>query len=142
VRGWFRRRPYRSSKPVIRFCGSGAETDFTRGKLSAATKEALMSDYRNYGGDPNDPLNRNFGYEPATQGSAWGWIIGAAFLVIVLALAFGMSHEPKRVASNDATAPSATHPATPNGANPAQPAAPGLMPPAQAPAPSFAPNRP
>jgi len=73
-----------------------------------------MSDYRNYGGDPNDPLHRNFGYEPTARGGAWGWIIGAAFLVVVLVLAFGMSHEPKRVASNNVTPPSATYPATPS----------------------------
>jgi hypothetical protein len=102
-----------------------------------------MSDYRNYGGDPNDPLNRNFGYEPAARDSAWGWIAGAAFVLIVLVLAFGMSHGSKRVASNDVAPPAATHPAAPIGINPAQPAAPGLVPPpAQAPTPSSAPNRP
>jgi len=32
----------------------------------------------------------NRGYEPADRtGTSWGWIAGAVFLVIILALAFG-----------------------------------------------------
>jgi hypothetical protein len=100
-----------------------------------------MSDFRNYN-DPNDPLNRNMGYEPEARDSAWGWIAVAVCLVIILAIAFGASREPSRVASNDVAPPAATHPAgPPNAANPAAP--PGLVPPpAPAQAPSFAPNRP
>ena len=50
-----------------------------------------MSDYR----DPNDPMFGNRGYAPADRTStSWGWIAGAVFLVIVLALAFGVGHEP------------------------------------------------
>jgi hypothetical protein len=85
-----------------------------------------MSDYR----DPNDPMFRNAGYEPAERnsGTSWGWIAGAVFLVIVLALAFGVGHEPSRVASN---AP------PPETSAPPPSALPGLTPP-----PSQAPNRP
>ena len=83
-----------------------------------------MSDYR----DPNDPM---YGYEPADRTMGWGWIAGAAFLVImILAVAFGVGHEPTRVASNNATPPQTTAPAAP-------PTMPGLTPP-----PSQAPNRP
>ncbi len=84
-----------------------------------------MSDYR----DPNDPL-RNTGYEPTSgTNSTWGWLAAAAFLVIVLAIAFGVGREPSRVASNDTTPPAATHITPPAGAiNPAPPAAPGLTP--------------
>ena len=60
-----------------------------------------MSDYR----DRNDPLYGNPSYEPieSRSGVEWGWIAGAAvFLVIVGAVAFGVAHEPSRVASNDA----------------------------------------
>jgi hypothetical protein len=86
-----------------------------------------MSDYR----DPNDPMFGNRGYEPADRTStSWGWIAGAVFLVIVLALAFGVGREPSRVASNNVTPPQATSPATPL-------TVPGLTPP-----PSQAPNRP
>ena len=87
-----------------------------------------MSDYR----DPNDPMHRNMGYEPAERGTgtSWGWIAGAVFLVIVLALAFGVGHEPSRVASNNASPP-------PQTSAPAPSALPGLTPP-----PSEAPNRP
>jgi hypothetical protein len=83
-----------------------------------------MSDYR----DPNDPMYGNLGYEPADRrtNTGWGWIAAAVFLVIVLALAFGVSHEPSRVASNDT--PPATRMAPPT--SPANPSTlPGLAPP-------------
>ena len=63
-------------------------------------------------------------------GMSWGWIAGAVFLVIVLAVALGVGHEPTRVASNNATPPQTTAPAAP-------PTMPGLTPP-----PSQAPSRP
>jgi hypothetical protein len=86
-----------------------------------------MSDYR----DPNDPTYRNTGYEPAERstGTGWGGIAGAMFLVIVLALAFGVGHEPSRVASNSASPPETSAPAPST--------VPGLTPP-----PSQVPNRP
>jgi hypothetical protein len=91
-----------------------------------------MSDYR----DPNDPMYRNTGYEPAERGTGttWGWIAGAMFLVIVLALAFGVGHEPSRVASNNAAPPQTTAPAAPSTLPGTLP---GLIPP-----PSQVPNRP
>jgi hypothetical protein len=97
-----------------------------------------MSDYR----DPNDPMYGNTGYEPAGRraGTGWGWIAGAVFLAIILALAFGVGHEPSRVASNNSaaetTAPMAPAPST----NPSPSTVPGLAPPPlQQP---MAPNRP
>ena len=85
-----------------------------------------MSDYR----DRNDPLYGNTSYEPvdSRSGTSWGWIAGGAvFLVIVLALAFGVAHEPSRVASNDtqSTTHIAPHPMT----TPAPSVVPGLAPP-------------
>ena len=69
-----------------------------------------MSDYR----DPNDPMFGNRGYEACRPHQhELGVIAGAVFLVIVLALAFGVGHEPSRVASNNATPPQATSPAAP-----------------------------
>ena len=98
-----------------------------------------MSDYRDF----NDPLMRNSDYEPASRGPGWGWIIAAVFLVIVLAIAFGVGHEPNRVAFNNTTppaAPAATHMAPPAAAlNPFSRATPGLAP---RPAPAPAPDRP
>jgi hypothetical protein len=41
-----------------------------------------MSDYR----DPNDPM---YGYEPADRTGIWGWIAGAAGLVIGIGLGLG-----------------------------------------------------
>jgi hypothetical protein len=97
-----------------------------------------MSDYR----DPNDPLYGNPGCEPAERrtSTGWGWIAGAVFLVIVLAVAFGVGHEPTRVASNDTTQSAATRMAPPAGTmNPAAPSlVPGLAPP---PATTPAPNK-
>jgi hypothetical protein len=86
-----------------------------------------MSDYP----DPNDPMYRNTGYEPVERspGTTWGWIAGAVFLVIVLALAFGVGHEPSRVASNNASPPETSAPA------------PSMMP-GPTPPPSQVPNRP
>jgi hypothetical protein len=98
-----------------------------------------MSDYR----DPNDPMYGTTGYEPADRrtgsgwGSRWGWVAGAVFLVIVLALAFGVGHEPSRVASNDGTQSGATRMAPPAGTtNPTSPGVPGLNPLAPTPAPN------
>jgi len=104
-----------------------------------------MSDYRNFSDplyrNPNDPSTGNAGYEPAARTNAgWGWIAGALCLVIILAIAFGVGHEPNRVASNDEAQPAATHMAPPAAAlRPAPPAVPGLAPP-QEPAPT--PDRP
>jgi hypothetical protein len=87
-----------------------------------------MSDYR----DPNDPMHGNLGYEPADRtNTGWGWIAAAVFLVIVLALAFGVSHEPSRVASNDTPTTRMAPPTSPT--NPGT--LPGLTPP-PAPAPA------
>jgi hypothetical protein len=88
-------------------------------------------------------MTGNVGYEPAYRRNAgWGWIAGAVFLVIVLALAFGVGHEPSsRVASNTVPPPAATHSplGPPAAVNPAAPpAAPSLTPP---PAPSPTPNQ-
>jgi hypothetical protein len=94
-----------------------------------------MSDYR----DPNDPMWRDTPYTANDRGysATWGWVAGAVFLVIVLAIALGVRNEPTHTASND-TAPSAHVTPAPSGAmKPASPATPSLMPrPAPAPAPT------
>jgi hypothetical protein len=100
-----------------------------------------MSDYRNSSDplyrDPSDPTTGSTGYEPVARNNfSWGWIAGAVFLVIILAIAFGAGHDPNRVASNDITPPAPTRMAPPAATiNPAPPATPGLAPP-PAPAPS------
>ena len=98
-----------------------------------------MSDFRDpLYRDPNNPTSSNIGYEPAAgRNAGWGWIAGAVFLVVVLAIAFGVGHTPNaRVASNNAS-PAITHPlAAPLAANPA----PGLTPPPAA-APAAKPNQ-
>lgn len=92
-----------------------------------------MSDFRDpLYRDPNDPMTGNVGYEPsAGRNAGWGWIAGAVFLVIVLAIAFGVGHEPNnRVASNTAP-PAMNHPLAPPAAmNPAPGTAPLAPPPA------------
>ena len=91
-----------------------------------------MSDYR----DPNDPMWRNTPYTADQRGynATWGWVAGAVFLVIVLAIAFGVRNEPTHTASND-PAPSA-HVAPPPAINPASPANPSMARPAPVPAPT------
>jgi hypothetical protein len=93
-----------------------------------------MSDYRNPN-DPlyrDDPLSREARYESArSYNAAWGWIAGALFLVIILAVAFSVGREPSQTAMNE-TSP----PATSGTTGMAPPAAnPGPVRPAPAPTP-------
>jgi cell division protein FtsN len=64
------------------------------------------SDYRNV------PPRGDLPYVPDARAvnAAWGWIAAAVFLVVVLAVAFGIGHQPGQfnTASNDPTPP-ATH---------------------------------
>ena len=82
-----------------------------------------MSDYRN--SDFNDPLRREPPYDPDARAmnATWGWVAAAVFIVVVLAVAFGIGHQPNQggtnTASNDITPPAATRMAPP--ANPAPP---------------------
>jgi len=75
-----------------------------------------MSDNRNPNPDyrdPNDPLRRDARVDPdaGARNAAWGWIAAAVFLVVVLAVAFGVGHQPGQsgtnTASNDVTPPPA-----------------------------------
>lgn len=89
-----------------------------------------MSDFRDpLYRDSNDPISGNVGYEPAGRNAGWGWIAAAVFLVVILAIAFGVGHSPNdRVALNSAPPPPAmTHPL--GAAPPATGATPGLIPP-------------
>jgi hypothetical protein len=88
-------------------------------------------DYRN----PDDPL-RDTAYDPNVRSgnSAWGWIAAAVFVAIVLAVVFGMGHQPAQngtnTASNETRPPAVTQMAPPAGtatpapANPAPPITP------------------
>ena len=91
-----------------------------------------MSDYRNseFG---NDPLRRDPPYDPDARAmnATWGWIAAAVFIVVVLAVAFGIGHEPNtHTASNNVTPPAATRMAPP--LTPASPTAPPAVTPAPA----------
>ncbi len=97
-----------------------------------------MSDYRNSDYDyRNDPLRRDPAYDPDARAmnATWGWIAAAVFIVVVLAVAFGIGHQPNQsgtnTASNDVTPPAATRMAPP--LSPAPPAK--TIPPAATPAP-------
>jgi hypothetical protein len=77
-----------------------------------------MSDYRNPDFDsrnPEDPFRNDAKMDPDARAAnaAWGWIAAAVFLVVVLAVAFGIGHQPggtgTNTASNDVTPPAATH---------------------------------
>ena len=93
-----------------------------------------MSDYRNsdFGyRNPEDPFRGDAKLDPDVQTSnaAWGWFAAAVFVVVILAVAFGMGHQPGQTntASNDLTPPAATRMAPPaSTANPASRPAPSL----------------
>jgi hypothetical protein len=74
-----------------------------------------MSDFRN-SDYRNIPPRGDLPYDPNARAmnATWGWIAAAVFLVVVLAVAFGIGHQPGQfnTASNDATPP-ATHMAPP-----------------------------
>lgn len=87
-----------------------------------------MSDYRD--SNPNDPLRSGTRYDPDARSAnaAWGWIAGAVFLVVILAVAFGVGRGPNdasnKVANNNmappamtqtAPAPTPAHPLPPSG---------------------------
>jgi hypothetical protein len=81
-----------------------------------------MSDYRNSDFDyrnSNDPLRRDPPFDPdeRAMNSTWGWIAAAIFVVVILAVAFGVGHEPSQpgtnTASNDIAPPAATRMAPP-----------------------------
>jgi hypothetical protein len=97
-----------------------------------------MSDYRN----PNDPLyrddqlRREASYESARGYNAtWGWIAGALFLVIILAVAFSVGREPSQTAMNE-TNPPATSASPPSTTGMAPSTNPSPTRPAPAPAPA------
>jgi hypothetical protein len=68
-----------------------------------------MSDYRN----PNDLSRRDSPYDPnaPTSKVASGWIAAGVFLVLIIALAFGIGHMPNH-AGNNTVANNAPPPAT------------------------------
>jgi hypothetical protein len=77
-------------------------------------------DYRN----PEDPFQRDTAYDPnvRTGNSAWGWVAAAVFVAIVLAVVFGMGHQPGQngtnTASNEMRPPAATQMAPPASTKP------------------------
>jgi cell division protein FtsN len=76
----------------------------------------VMSDFRNSDyRNPDYPLRRDAPYDPDARAmnATWGWIAAAVFLVVVLAVAFGIGHQPGQfnTASNDT--PPAAHMAPP-----------------------------
>jgi hypothetical protein len=80
-------------------------------------------DYRNQ----DDPFQRDSAYDPnvRTGNSAWGWIAAAVFVAIVLAVVFGMGHQPGQNGTNTAmnqSKPAATQMAPPAAPSPASPA--------------------
>jgi hypothetical protein len=98
-----------------------------------------MSDYKNSDfQNPEDPFRRDSKLDPNVEASnaMWGWIAAAVFVVVILAVAFGVGHQPGQggtnTASNDITPPATTRMAPP--ANIAPPAT-MTPPPAAAPAP-------
>lgn len=84
--------------------------------------------------DTNDPNRRNSPYDlnAGRDGGAWAWIAGAALVVILLALAFGVNH----VKQNGTNVASNNPPAISRPAPPAGPASPAFTPAPMNPAPA------
>jgi hypothetical protein len=94
-----------------------------------------MSDYRNPDFDPYDPNDPNrrgtrLNTDMRPSNAVTGWIVAAVFVVAVLAVIFGLTHQAGQTgtntASNDvATPPAVSHmtpPATAPQASPSSPA--------------------
>jgi hypothetical protein len=78
-----------------------------------------MSDYRDpYNRDPLDPTGTGMPRRAGTN-SGLGWIAGAVFLVIVLALIFGLGRTGDQTAGTGTTPPAATTGAAPPASGPA-----------------------
>jgi len=97
-----------------------------------------MSDYR------NDPMRRDEPYDlnAGRGGGTWGWIAGAVFVIVLVAIAFGMGHTPNQSGTSQMAnnapmttqhapapsgpaspmfAPAPINPANPTATSPAQP---------------------
>jgi len=97
-----------------------------------------LSDYRNQdfaGLTADDPFRSDGWISPDVRPAnvAWGWVAAAVFLVVILAVAFGIGHQPGGIgtntASNDVAPPAVIHMAPPA----------SLLPPTAKPAPSTMP---
>ena len=96
-----------------------------------------MSDYRN----PNNPFPPDM-RDPNRASTAWAWIAGAALVIVVLAVAFGVWRQPMmgdNKLANNMSPPAATRTVPPITPAPNSPASPSISP---APAPGPAPVHP
>jgi hypothetical protein len=107
-----------------------------------------MSDYRNLDADyrdPEDPYRRDAKLDPDARATnaMWGWVVGAVFVLAILAVVFGAGHQPAgtNTASNEVTTPTTNRMAPPTpmptpsmAPTPATPIAPAPSTPAQSPA--------
>jgi hypothetical protein len=65
------------------------------------------SDFDRNNQPPYDPVARD-------MNATWGWVAAAVFIVVILAVAFGIGHQPgQQTASNDVNSPPAAHMAPP-----------------------------
>jgi len=99
-----------------------------------------MSDLHLHNRDPNDPYRGNPDPMGGPDNTAWGWIAAAVFVLVIIAVGFGLGHKPGEggvnTASNESTppaikrmaipapsmAPAPTTPAAPITPRPAAPA--------------------
>jgi hypothetical protein len=81
-------------------------------------------DYR----DPNNRLDIDRRSDMRSSNAMWGWIAGAVFLVLVLAVIFGLGGNDSRTAGTNTSPPAATTGS--GGSPPAAPARPSSPAPA------------
>jgi hypothetical protein len=88
--------------------------------------ETLMSDFRNLDNDPmdpNDPYRRDAKLDPNLRpaNAVTGWVVAAVFAVAILAVIFGLAHQPGQLGTNTASNDVAQPPAATRMAPPAAP---------------------
>ncbi|HEX4408412.1 MAG TPA: hypothetical protein VH206_06550 [Xanthobacteraceae bacterium] len=73
-----------------------------------------MSDLHLHNRDPNDPYRNdpNLASAGGADNTAWGWIAAAVFVLVIVAVGFGLGHKPGEnginTASNDMSPPAVT----------------------------------